>query len=68
MDCVCFPGKAVSGHSDKRRTKTPLSDHGGRARGERQSGVGDAGRPAAHGRHPSEPTDALPRTHHGQTG
>lgn len=65
---MCFPGEAVSGHSDKRRTEAPLAGHADRARGERQSGVGDAGRPAAHCRHPSEPTDPLPRTHHGQTG
>lgn len=65
---VCFPGEAVSGHPDKRRTEAALIGHAYRARGERQPGVGDAGRPAAHCRHPSEPTDPLPRTHHGQTG
>lgn len=60
--CLGFPGQAVSGHADEGRPQASLAGGAAGAAGERQSGVGDAGRPAAHRRHPSEPADALPRT------
>lgn len=65
---LCFPGEAVPRHPDQGRTEAALIGHAHRACGERQPGVGDAGRPAAHCGHSSEPTDPLPRAHHGQTG